>query len=216
MTETIRLPMGHGLYLDGVALGEEITTTQGELEIRNIENGELLATIPEPVVLEDGGLEPYIGTYFIQVYGPMVLLTTAVDSDWLLSEDRAYPLALDPTIKVTSGNRGYCYVYYGYCYNSTYGYLYRYYGSYYYLPWHRYAFQARLPYQAAQLLKRSTGSSTLTTHTEALPVRASRHESSRLVVPMHATTTESPPHPVRVRFLQTFCRDRIQTSMSES
>ena len=140
MTETIRLPMGHGLYLDGVALGEEITSTQGELEIRNIENGELLATIPEPVVLEDGGLEPYIGTYFIQVYGPMVLLTTAVDSDWLLSEDRAYPLALDPTIKVTSGNRGYCYVYYGYCYNSTYGYLYRYYGSYYYLPWHRYAF----------------------------------------------------------------------------
>ena len=140
MTETIRLPMGYGLYLDGVALGEEITSTQGELEIRNIENGELLATIPEPVVLEDGGLEPYIGTYFIQVYGPMVLLTTAVDSDWLLSEDRAYPLALDPTIKVTSGNRGYCYVYYGYCYNSTYGYLYRYYGSYYYLPWHRYAF----------------------------------------------------------------------------
>ena len=140
MTETIRLPMGYGLYLDGVALGEEITSTQGELEIRNIENGELLATIPEPVVLEDGGLEPYIGTYFIQVYGPMVLLTTAVDSDWLLSEDRAYPLALDPTIKVTSGNRGYCYIYYGYCYNSTYGYLYRYYGSYYYLPWHRYAF----------------------------------------------------------------------------
>ena len=140
MTETIRLPMGYGLYLDGVALGEEITSTQGELEIRNIENGELLATIPEPVVLEDGGLEPYIGTYFIQVYGPMVLLTTAVDSDWLLSEDRAYPLALDPTIKVTSGNRGYCYVYYGYCYNNTYGYLYRYYGSYYYLPWHRYAF----------------------------------------------------------------------------
>ena len=76
--------------------------------------------------------------------------------------------------------------------------------------------QARLPYQAAQLLKRSTGSSTLTTHTEAPPVRASRHESSRLVVPMHATTTESPPHPVRVRFLQIFCRDRIQTSMSES
>ena len=29
--------MGHGLYLDGVALGEEITSTQGELEIRNIE-----------------------------------------------------------------------------------------------------------------------------------------------------------------------------------
>ena len=140
MTETIRLPMGYGLYMDGVALGEEITTTQGELEIRNLESGELLATIPEPVVMEEAATEPYIGTYFVQVYGPMVLLTTAVESDWLMSEDRAYPLALDPTIKVTSGNRGYCYVYYGYCYNSTYSYLYRYYGSYYYIPWHRYNF----------------------------------------------------------------------------
>ena len=140
MTETIRLPMGYGLYMDGVALGEEITTTQGELEIRNLESGELLATIPEPVVMEEAATEPYIGTYFVQVYGPMVLLTTAVESDWLMSEDRAFPLALDPTIKVTSGNRGYCYVYYGYCYNSTYSYLYRYYGSYYYIPWHRYNF----------------------------------------------------------------------------
>ena len=51
-------------------------------------------------------------------------------------------LALDPTIKVTSGNRGYCYVYYGYCYNSTYSYLYRYYGSYYYIPWHKYTFSS--------------------------------------------------------------------------
>ena len=140
MTETIRLPMGYGLYMDGVALGEEITTTQGELEIRNLDSGELLATIPEPVVMEEAATEPYIGTYFVQVYGPMVLLTTAVESDWLMSEDRAFPLALDPTIKVTSGNRGYCYVYYGYCYNSTYSYLYRYYGSYYYVPWHRYNF----------------------------------------------------------------------------
>ena len=112
MTETIRLPMGYGLYMDGVALDEEITTTQGELEIRNLDSGELLATIPEPVVMEEAAIEPYIGTYFVQVYGPMVLLTTAVESDWLMSEDRAFPLALDPTIKVTSGNRGYCYVYY--------------------------------------------------------------------------------------------------------
>ena len=140
MTETVRLPMGYGLYLDGAPLGEEITTTQGELEIRNIESGELLATIPEPVVMEESSTEPYIGTYFVQVFGPMVLLTTAVDADWLMSEDRVYPLALDPTIKVTSGNRGYCYVYYGYCYNNTYSYLYRYYGSYYYVPWHKYTF----------------------------------------------------------------------------
>jgi hypothetical protein len=70
----------------------------------------------------------------------MVLLTTAVDTDWLMSEDRVFPLALDPTIKVNSGARGYCYVYYGYCYDNTYGYLYRYYSSYYYVPWHKYTF----------------------------------------------------------------------------
>ena len=140
MTETIRLPMGYALYLDGAPLGEEITTTQGELEIRSTDTGELLATIPEPVVMEESSNEPYIGTYFVQVYGPMVLLTTAVDTDWLMSEDRVFPLALDPTIKVTSGNRGYCYVYYGYCYNNTYSYLYRYYSSYYYVPWHKYTF----------------------------------------------------------------------------
>ena len=110
MTETIRLPMGYGLFMDGVALGEEITTTQGELEIRSLESGELLATIPEPVVMEEMSTESYIGTYFVHVYGPMVLLTTAVESDWLMSEDRAFALALDPTIKVTSGNRGYCYI----------------------------------------------------------------------------------------------------------
>ena len=168
MTETIRLPMGYGLYMDGVALGEEITSTQGELEIRNLETGELLATIPEPVVNEEAATEPYIGTYFIQVYGPMVLLTTAVESDWLMSEDRVFPLALDPTIKVTSGNRGYCYVYYGYCYNSTNSYLYRYYGSYYYIPWHRYNFGSSLLYQAVQPLRKSTGSNTYVTDTEAL------------------------------------------------
>jgi hypothetical protein len=140
MTESIRLPMGYGLYLDGVPLGEEITSTQGELEIRSTDTGELLATIPEPVILEESSIEPYIGTYFVQVYGPMVLLTTAVDTDWLMSEDRVFPLALDPTIKVNSGARGYCYVYYGYCYDNTYGYLYRYYSSYYYVPWHKYTF----------------------------------------------------------------------------
>jgi hypothetical protein len=86
MTETIRLPMGYGLFLDGVPLGEEITSTQGELEIRSTDSGELLATIPEPTVMEDSGNEPYIGTYFVQVYGEMVLLTTAVDTDWLMPD----------------------------------------------------------------------------------------------------------------------------------
>ena len=85
------MPMGYGLYLDGVALGEEITITQGELEIRNIETGEVLATIPEPIVMDRSGSEPYIGTYFIEVYGPMVVLTTAVETDWLDVRGPSFP-----------------------------------------------------------------------------------------------------------------------------
>ena len=62
------------------------------------------------------------------------------ESALALDEDRVFPLALDPTIRVNSAAGGYCYIYYGYCYNNTYSYLYRYYGSYYYVPWHRYNF----------------------------------------------------------------------------
>ena len=124
-TEGMIMPIGYGLYLDGVALGEEITVTQGELEIRNIETGEVLATIPEPTVYDRSSSEPYIGTYFIEVIGSTVILTTAVEVDWLNSEDRDFPVSLDPTVKLLSAKRGYCRVYYPNCYDTTNAYLYR-------------------------------------------------------------------------------------------
>ncbi|HII31187.1 MAG TPA: hypothetical protein HA320_03915, partial [Candidatus Poseidoniaceae archaeon] len=124
-TEGMVMPIGYGLYLDGVALGEEITITQGELEIRNIETGEVLATIPEPTVYDSSDSEPYIGTYFIEVYGPTIVLTTAVETSWLLSEDRVFPVSVDPTVKLFKAGSGYCRVYYPNCYNSNYVDLYR-------------------------------------------------------------------------------------------
>ena len=142
ISEAVQLPVGYSLYIGDTLLGEEITQTQEALQIRHTETGELLAEFPVPMVVEEGADEPYVATYFVQSYGSLIVLTTAVESDWLLSEDRVYPLAIDPTIKVTSSTGGYCYVYYAYCYTSSYRYTYRYYSQYRYNPWHKYVFNS--------------------------------------------------------------------------
>lgn len=140
VSEAVQLPLGYSLYIGDTLLGEEITQTQESLQVRHTETGELLVEFPVPLVVEEGAEEPYVATYFIQSYGSLIVLTTAVDTDWLLSEDRVFPLAIDPTIKVTSSTGGYCYVYYAYCYTSSYRYTYRYYSQVRYLPWHKYTF----------------------------------------------------------------------------
>ncbi len=140
LSEGLRMPAGYALFSGETMLGEELFKTQEDLQIRNIETGELLAEIPAPMIMEAGAEEPYMGTFFVQVYGPEVLLITVVESEWLLHEDRVYPVAIDPSIKVNSASGGYCYIYYAYCYTSTYRFHYRYYGSYYYIPWHKYTF----------------------------------------------------------------------------
>jgi hypothetical protein len=142
ISEAVQLPLGYSLYIGDTLLGEEITQTQEALQVRNTETGELLAEFPIPMVVEEGAEAPYIATYFIQSYGSLIILTTAVDTDWLLSEDRVFPLAIDPTIKVTSSTGGYCYVYYAYCYTNSNRYLYRYYANIQYLPWHKYVFSS--------------------------------------------------------------------------
>ena len=142
VNEEMRMPVGYGLFLGDDLLGEEITQTQEELTIRNLETGEVLATVPAPVVFGPEGEEPYHATFFVQAFGPLVTLTTAVESDWLMEEDRQFPLAIDPSLKVMQNGGGDCYSYYGWCYNSNYGDLYR--NSYriYYMPWYKYTFGA--------------------------------------------------------------------------
>jgi len=140
LSETIQIPSGFALYLGDEMLGEDMTQTQEALEIRHVETGELLAEIPVPMVVEEGSDEPYTATYFIQVFGPQVVITTAVEADWLMSEDRMFPLAIDPTIKVYSNAGGYCYRYYRNCYSGTSRYTYKYYAQMRYMPWHRYTF----------------------------------------------------------------------------
>jgi hypothetical protein len=153
-TEMMLLPEGFGLYLDGELLGDEPVSTQNGLEIRETETGKILAFIPSPTVLEEGSNEPYIGTYFIQVDQGMVLLTTAVETDWLASEDRVFPIMIDPSVVLLASSAGECNFssyYGGYCRTSAYNYgnrVYMQYSTYrgavrvYDLPFYKFTFSA--------------------------------------------------------------------------
>ncbi|MDB2336028.1 hypothetical protein N9V31_04820, partial [Candidatus Poseidonia alphae] len=140
LSEGLRIPAGYALYSGETQLGEDVFQTSEALHIRSIETGEVLLEIPTPVIIDATGAEPYTGTFFVQVYGPDVILTTVVETSWLLSEDRVYPVGIDPTLKVNVGSGGYCYVYYANCYSNNLRYLYKYYSSVYYLPWHKVTF----------------------------------------------------------------------------
>ena len=140
LSEGMRIPAGYALFSGETQLGDEIFQTQEALQIRNIETGELILDIPSPMIIDPSNHEPKIGTFFVQVHGPDVILTTVVETSWLLSEDRVFPVGIDPTLKVNSNAGGYCYIYYNNCYSTTLRYLYKSYSSVYYLPWHKVTF----------------------------------------------------------------------------
>ncbi len=141
LTEQIRLPAGYGLYSGNQLVTEEVHITQDELAVRHLDTGEILITIPAPQVMESGdGIEPYFATYFVQAFGGNIVITTAVEGDWLMDEDRQFPLAIDPTMNVLSSAGGTCY-YYAYCYSSTYRYFYKAsWAQMYYFNWQKYSF----------------------------------------------------------------------------
>jgi len=146
LREIIRLPAGHALFIGDEMVGEVIVSTQEAMSIRNLETGAPLAEIPVPMVVEPGAEEMYVATYFVSFANGQIILTTAIDADWLMDEDRVFPLSLDPTIKALTSAGGYCYVYYGYCYNNNYRYFSRRVVSgstrIYYLPWSKYQFSS--------------------------------------------------------------------------
>jgi len=140
LSEQLMLPSDYVLYAGEQQVGEEFVQTQDGLQIRHVETGDLLAEIPAPVVLEADSDEPYLATFVARAYGPTVLLITVVDADWLLDDDRAYPISIDPTLNVGSASGGDCYIRYGSCSTSTSSDHYKYYGTYYYAPWHKFTF----------------------------------------------------------------------------
>ena len=138
-----------------------------------------------------------MGTFFVQVYGPEIILITVVESDWLLDEDRVYPIVIDPALRVNSSSGGYCYIYYANCYTNTYRRHYRYYGSYYYIPWHKYTFNSNtaLPSGATVDKDRVKKWHELRILSPPAP---SRSRSSKVAVLHHATPTAWAAARVRV------------------
>ena len=159
-SEMMQLPAGFALFLGEEMLGEDMTQTQESLDIRNVETGQLLAQIPVPVVVEEGSEdEPYMATYFIQVVDSQIIISTLVESEWIMDDDRVFPLAIDPTIKVSNVNSGYCYKNYNRCYMArTQTYIQKGQSSYstfnanvnYYMPFNSFTFTSasQLPNQA--------------------------------------------------------------------
>jgi len=129
IAETMILPTGFALFLgeSPIADGELVKTNQS-LSIRNLETGELLVAIPQPLVesIEPSEEGPHIGEYVIQVQGESVTLTTVVENTWLMdSDNRSFPIAIDPTMDKGAQRAGYAYYYritrWGW-YTSTYEY----------------------------------------------------------------------------------------------
>ena len=144
LREMMRLPAGYALFIGDQMVENEILTTNGTMSIRNIETGYEIGEIPPPVVFEAGADEPYIATFFVSVEDGFVFITTAVETSWLMDENRTFPLSLDPSVTQTgltgSDRGGYCQTYRNWCYTSDTRRFYRYYGSIYNLPWSQYQF----------------------------------------------------------------------------
>ena len=111
IAETMYLPVGYALFLGESPIADgELVRTNESLTIRNLETGELLVTIPQPMVdsIEPALEGPHIGDYVIRVQGEEVSLTTVVENSWLLdSDNRSYPLFIDPTMDKGAATGGY-------------------------------------------------------------------------------------------------------------
>ena len=127
LTEEMIIPPGYALYLEDDMLGfDQLIQTQSEITIRNIQTGEVLAYLPEPIVTQAPLIpsspdepvqsqEEYIATYFVRYVDGVIVISTMVEVDWLLADDRVFPISLDPTVSTPTGTHGYCRLTYGYC-----------------------------------------------------------------------------------------------------
>jgi plastocyanin/FlaG/FlaF family flagellin (archaellin) len=127
LTEEMILPLGYALYLGEDMIGfDQLVQTQSELSIRNIQTGEELASLPEPVVTQAQIIpsnpdepvltqEDYIATYFVRYVDGVLVISTMVEVDWLLADERVFPISIDPSLTTSTSIHGYCRITYGYC-----------------------------------------------------------------------------------------------------
>ncbi|MDP6899294.1 MAG: type IV pilin [Candidatus Thalassarchaeaceae archaeon] len=113
LQEEMLLPHGYSIFNGESPLRDgEVFKTNDSFTIRNIETGDLLATVPAPLVIDSNiEGEPAIGQYLIMQIGEHVQLTTAIDAAWLTDENRTYPIMIDPTLDVLSATTWYAYRY---------------------------------------------------------------------------------------------------------
>ncbi|MEE2758575.1 MAG: hypothetical protein VYA86_01185, partial [Candidatus Thermoplasmatota archaeon] len=115
LQEEMLLPHGYAVFDGASPLQEgQVLKTNESFDIRHIETGELLVSIPAPVVYDSNPnlIESQtLGQYFVMQSGSHVQLTTAIDSEWLMDENRTYPVMIDPTIDVSASNSYYTYYY---------------------------------------------------------------------------------------------------------
>ena len=131
ISETMFLPVGYALFLGETPIADgELVKTNQSLSIRNLETGDELVAIPQPLVnsVEPTAEGTHIGEYVIRVQGEQVTLITVVENTWLMdSDNRTFPLVIDPTLDKGAQRAGYAYYYritrWGW-YTSTYEYAY--------------------------------------------------------------------------------------------
>ena len=113
LQEEMLLPHGYAVY-DGVSplRDGQMLKTNASFDIRHVETGELLVSVPAPLV-HDANMEgvPALGQYMIMQIGEHVQITTAIDAAWLTDENRSYPVMIDPTIDVLGSTTWYAYRY---------------------------------------------------------------------------------------------------------
>ena len=113
LQEEMLLPFGYAVFEGSSPLAEgQVMKTDESFDIRNVETGELLVSVPAPLVYEsDPAALPGLGQYFIVQIGEHVQITTSIDAEWLMDENRSYPIMIDPTIDVTASTTYYTYKY---------------------------------------------------------------------------------------------------------
>ena len=118
LQETMIIPSGYALFIEDSMIeeGGKLTTTNTSIDVRNLETGELLVTIGRPLIYDQSNFngespDGHLGLYVIRSYGEVIEIATVVDTDWLLSEERVYPVQIDPTINQGTQRSGYAYYY---------------------------------------------------------------------------------------------------------
>ena len=117
LLETMILPSGYALFIgDSMVEDAKLVTTNETIDIRNIETGERIAVLERPMMFDMATADSenpdgYLGLYVIRAFGEVIEIATVVDTEWLLSEERVYPVQLDPSLSVRDQRTGYAYYY---------------------------------------------------------------------------------------------------------